>query len=385
MSKKITVLFLTVLLSCSLAGCGTDKTTLRSGDELTDAKPYKAALLVNGTLGDKSFFDSACQGLQSLEEELGADRFTFKVEQMGGTASDEAKWEPTLYDYCEDGSYDILIMGTFYMTEPLANACKDYPDQHFIIFDQQFDFDELGGQKNVYNILYKQNEIAYLVGAAAAMMTTDDTLEYVNPSDRIIGFLGGQDNSVIRDFLVGYIQGALDVDPDIQVAMAYVGNFYDSASAKDMALTQYQNGADVGFNVAGSAGLGQIAAAAQAQKYAFGVDSDQAALLPQYASYIPTSAIKNVGNSLIRAIKLDLNGQLSYGLSESLGFSQGGIELLEDEHYQNMVPEKIRDQLTEIKEQIINGEIQVPTTTGPDALTPEELQTLIDSVQIRQT
>ena len=113
-------------------------------------EPYKAALLLNGTLGDKSFYDSANEGLTKLQEELGEDKFTFKVEQMGATSADEAKWEPTLYDYCDDGSYDVIICGTYQMLAALTNAANDYPDQKFIYFDEMFDF-SAGGEENVYN------------------------------------------------------------------------------------------------------------------------------------------------------------------------------------------------------------------------------------------
>ncbi len=112
-----------------------------------------------------------------------------------------------------------------------------------------------------------------------------------------------------------------------------------------MALTQYKNGADVGFNVAGSAGLGQIEAAVDSDRYAFGVDSDQAALLPDYAANIPTSAIKNVGNSLIRAIKMDMEDELAYGTLEYLGFAEGGVELVEDAHYEEVVRKKSAQKL----------------------------------------
>ena len=105
-----------------------------------DCEPYKAALLLNGTLGDKSFYDSANAGLEALQEELGDDKFTFKVEQMGATSADEAKWEPTMYDYCDDGSYDVIICGTYQMLDALTNAAADYPDQKFIFFDEAFDF-----------------------------------------------------------------------------------------------------------------------------------------------------------------------------------------------------------------------------------------------------
>lgn len=383
MKKKIVAVLLSAAMALSLAACGGGESKeTADGGSADSSEPYKAALLINGTLGDKSFYDSANEGLTKLQEELGEDKFEFKVEQMGATSADEAKYEPTLYDYCDDGSYDVIIVGTFQLKDALQKASADYPDQKFIYFDEQYDFESQGGE-NVYNVLYKQNEVSYLVGAAAAMMTTDSTLPYVDPSNKVIGFLGGQDNSIISDFLIGYIQGAKDMDPDVQVAVAYVGNFYDSASGKDMALTQYQNGADVGYNVAGSAGLGQIEAAASSQKYAFGVDSDQAALLPDYAEFIPTSAIKNVGNSLIRAIKADLEGNMKLGETEYLGFAEGGVELVEDAHYEEVVPENIRTKIEELKQQIIDGEITVPTTVGENAISNEEVQAMVDSVKVK--
>lgn len=267
------------------------------------------------------------------------------------------------------------------MLDALTNAAADYPDQKFIFFDEAFDF-STGGEDNVYNVMYKQNEVSYLIGAMAAMMTTDESLDMIDPSNKIIGFLGGMENSVINDFLVGYIQGAKDVDADTQVALAYVGNFYDSAAGKDMALTQYQNGADVGFNVAGSAGLGQIEAAVDAKRYAFGVDSDQAAVLPDYAANIPTSALKNVGNSLIRAIKEDMDGELPYGTLEYLGLSDGGVELVEDDHYKEVVPEEIRTKIEDLKQQIIDGKITVPTALGDDAMSEDDIKALIDSAKV---
>lgn len=118
---------------------------------------------------------------------------------------------------------------------------------------------------------------------------------------------------------------------------------------------------DVGYNVAGNAGLGQIEAAGDTNLYAFGVDSDQASLLPDYAKNIPTSALKNVGNSLYRAINLDLEGNLEYGTTEVLGFAEGGVELVKDAHYEEMLPENIRTTLDELEQKIISGEIVVDT------------------------
>ena len=342
---------------------------------------YKAALLLNGNLGDKSFYDSANEGLTRLRDELGSDVFDFKVEQMGGTAADESKWEPTLLDYCDSGEYDVIIMGTWQMAAPLATASADYPDQKFILFDEQFDFEGNGNPDNIYNVLYKQNEVSYLVGAAAAMMTTDADLEGIDPDNHVIGFLGGMDNNVINDFLVGYIQGAADIDPDIEVAVGFVGDFVDSTKGKDIALSQYQSGADVGFNVAGNAGLGQIEAAKDEGKYAFGVDSDQAALLPDYADCIPTSALKNVGQSLYLAIQKDMLGELAYGTTETYGFKEGGVALVKDAHYEEILPESIRTKLDELEQSIIDGDIVVKSAYDSD-MDQAAIDALKDSVKV---
>ena len=143
----------------------------------------------------------------------------------------------------------------------------------------------------------------------------------------IIGFLGGMDNSVINDFLVGYIQGAAGHRSGYRKWQSGICRRFRVTlqQGKDIALSQYQSGADVGFNVAGNAGLGQIEAAKDEGKYAFGVDSDQAALLPDYADYIPTSALKNVGQSLYLAIQKDMLGELKYGTEETYGFKEGGV------------------------------------------------------------
>ncbi|NLJ57952.1 MAG: BMP family ABC transporter substrate-binding protein, partial [Tissierellia bacterium] len=311
-------------------------------------------------------------------DELGTDVFDFKVEQMGATAADEPKWTPTLLDYCETGEYDVIIIGTWQMIEGLEEAALQFPDQKFIFFDETFDYSK-GDYNNIYNVLYKQNEVSFLVGAAAAMMTTDDRLPMIDPETKAIGFLGGMENPIINDFLLGYIQGAKHVLSDVKVAIGYVGNFYDSAAGKDIALVQYQSGGvDVGYNVAGAAGLGQIEAAEVAKRYAFGVDSDQAALLPEQAEYIPTSALKNVGNSLIRAIKLDLEGELEYGTAEYLGFAEGGVNLVKDAHYESMLPEDIRAKIDELEQDIIDGKIIVDTAFGK---TTEEIEEIKKSVE----
>lgn len=355
--KKLLAFILAAAMVFSLVACGGAESGEEAGSDV-----YKAVYLATGTLGDKSFHDSANAGLQQLKDELGADVFDFKVEQMGAAASDEAKYEPTLLDYCDSGEWDIIICGSWTMHDYVAAASADYPEQKFIFFDEIFDFEAAGNPENVLNILYKQNEVSYLVGAAAAMMTTDASIPGIDPATKKVGFLGGQDNKVINDFLAGFEQGAKDVDPAMEVVVSYVGSYEDSTKGKDLSLAQFQNGVDVGFNVAGNSGLGQIEAAKETGCYAFGVDADQAAILPDYAANIPSSALKSVGNSLYAAIKADMEGTLEFGTVEHLGFTEGGVALVKDAHYEEMIPAAIREKLDELEQKIIAGEIVVNTT-----------------------
>lgn len=339
---------------------------------MTASAQLRVALLINGTLGDRSFFDSAANGMEIIKKELGVRT---KVIEM---SYDPSKWEPTLADV-SDMNWDIIIVGTWQMTEYLEKIAAQHPEKKYIIFDTSVDYSK-GNLDNVYSILYKQNEGSFLAGALAAMVTTSD-LPLAN-DDKYIGFLGGMDIPVINDFLVGYIQGAKYVEPGIKVAISYIGDFADSAKGKEMALAQYNLGVDVGFNVAGQAGLGQIEAAKDAQRYAIGVDSDQALLFeenaPEKSELILTSMMKRVDNSLVRAIKLYQEGKLEFGKAEALGIKEGAVGLADNKYYQMLVTDEMRDTLSELKEKIESGEIKVESAIG---MSNERLDEIRNSVR----
>lgn len=364
--KKVWILVIVLALLVSLAACGTKAPeTPGAPADGEPTKSLKVALLLNGTLGDKSFFDSSDRGLKLAKEKFG-DKFEYKTVEM---TTDETKWLPTLYDYADAKTWDIIIVGTWQMVEPLAEVAPKYPDQKFIIFDEAMDYDA-GDFKNVYSILYKQNEVSFLAGAVAAELSETN----------IIGFLGGAENPVINDFLVGYIQGAKHVEPAIRVVVSFVGNFYDTPKGKDLALAQYQQkNVDVGYNVAGLAGLGQIDAAQEVGKLAIGVDSDQALIFgAPTANFIPTSALKNVDLSILRAVELEYEGKTPYGEVENLGIAENGVGIADNEYYQKLVPEDVRKEVADLSAQILSGEIVVDTAFGK---TNEEIQQIKDAVK----
>ena len=360
-----------------LFGCGSDKDTAKdSGKEASDeasGEKVKVSLLVTGSFGDKAFNDSAQAGMERLESEMG-DKVEIEMIEMG---NDKTKFEGSLLDASESDA-DIIVTGLWDMKEITENVAQDFPDKKYIIYDTDIDY-AAGDLSNVYSMSYKQNEGAFLAGVLAASATVSD-MEHAN-ADATIGFVGAKDTAaVINDSAVGFIEGARFVNPDIKVLVSYVGSYVDSATAKELALTQYSSGADVVFVAAGLASVGAIEAAAESQKYIIGVDSDQALAYegkPE-AEYIISSAIKGVGDSIVKAVERSLNDELPYGEHEILGLEDEVVGLADNEIYQSAVPEDVRAAVDAAKEKLLAGEVTVDTAFGMDEA---KLKEIIGSAQ----
>ena len=369
MKRLVSIALVAVMAGLLLSGCAPKQATPTTPAQTTlPGTGKRVILLVNGNLGDKSFFDSANAGMERIKKELGCET---KVLEMG---TDPSKWEPTLTDVSGQ-NWDLIIVGTWQMTENLQKVAPKFPNKKYIIFDTTVDYTK-AKYENVYSVMYSQNEGSYLAGVLAASVTTSK-MPKANDK-KIIGFLGGQDIDVINDFLVGYIEGAKSVVPDIKVAISYVNDFANPAKGKEMSLAQYDLGADIGFNVAGGSGLGQLDAAKEKDKYAIGVDSDQAMLFkdsdPKKAELTLTSMLKRVDNSLFRAVKLWLEGKLTFGKAETLGLKDDAVGLAENEFYKKNVPQEIQAKVTEAKNKIASGQVKVGTAFGMDKKALEDLK-----------
>lgn len=381
MKKKIVCGTLAAVLAASmLFGCSSNSAASSGAEGQTaeaaqteSGDKLKVSLLVTGSFGDKAFNDSAQAGMEKLQADMG-DKVEVQMIEMG---NDKTKFEGSLLD-ASDSDADVIIVGTWDMKEILENVAQEYPDKKYIIFDTDVDY-TLGDLSNVYSMSYKQNEAAFLAGVLAASVTSSD-MEYAN-EDAVIGFVGAKDTAaVINDSAVGFIEGAQFINPDIKVLVSYVGSYVDSAMAKELALTQYSSGADCVFVAAGPASVGVIEAAAESQKYVIGVDSDQALAYegqPE-ANYIISSAIKGVGDSLYNSIERDLAGELPYGEYEILGLADGAVGLADNEIYQTVVPEDIRNTVNDAKDKILASEVTVDSAYGMDEAT---LDGIISSAQ----
>lgn len=363
--KKLIALMLALVLAVAAFGCN----NAPANDDGNDNKDgngdvYNVVSLVNGNLGDKSFFDSAEAGLKALQD---AGRITYKTIEMGGTDEDQPKWLETLYEVAESGEYDLIICGTYQMPEYLKEVATKYPDQKFLIYD---DTTHVGENANVVNFSYKQNDMGYLVGVFAAAMTSETSVANIN-AEKVVGFVGGVDSPVINDFLYGFLQGVQDTDPEVKVDTRYVNSYVDSPAAKELALSMINdNACDIIWGVAGLSGNGAAEACSETGKSWFiGVDSDQELTLPDAQKAITlTSGLKNIGQSLIWFFdKWDAGeAEALFGTQVNLGLNEGGVGIVTDKNFTNVAPQAVQDAVLAAQEKVANGEITVPTAIGDE-------------------
>ena len=325
-------------------------------------EPLRVVSVINGTLGDKSFFDSAQRGMDAIADEYDIETDTVEL------GIDPANWEPGLLDVMSDtDSYDILIAGTWQMVGFMAANAHNYPDKLFMFYDAGMPYDDaetcVDACANVYSMTYAQNQGSFLAGVYAAAVTMSG-IEGTNDAPTI-GAVGGQQIPVIDDFIVGYEQGACLVNPDTVSIVQYAGSWNDPARGKEITLAMYEQGADIVFQIAGGTGVGVFEAAHEQGRYAIGVDSDQAVIVaetdPDQAERILTSMLKNVDNSIFRAVTLHLEGELPYGSVENLGIPEGGVGLAKNDFYDMATSDEIKAMVEAAEAAVVNGDIEVQT------------------------
>lgn len=376
--KKWMGLGMAGIMAFSLAACGgggsTSDTTAAGGEdaaaegeggEVAAGDVDKTIAYIVGSLGDKSFNDSGESGMVKLRE-MGWDCKTIEA----GDETKADKWEDTMLDAIDEGYHFIVASSTY--RDIIMKLAEEYPENQFVVFDDSMDEEEI--PDNVAFIFYAQNEGSYMVGQLAAGMTESG----------VVAVNVGMDNPVISDFVTGFINGVQDYDPNVKVVKAAVGSWTEPAKMKELCLTQARDkNADVFYQVAGGSGAGLFEACKENGTWAIGVDSDQYAYYkesenPELADVILTSMLKNVGDSFVSFFGQVEEGADVWGKVNSLGLKDNAVGYVDNDFFQENVPQEVRDKMAESKEKIVSGEIDVKSYY--DFADESEYQALLDSV-----
>ncbi|WP_017581572.1 BMP family lipoprotein [Nocardiopsis valliformis] len=297
-----------------------------------------------GGRGDRSFNDSAYRGLEQAAEELGVQTQDF--EPADGEA--ESAKEERLATMAEEG-YDLVIAVGFAYDAAVQSVAPDYPEVDFAIVDS-----EIEGIDNVTSLVFAEEQASFLAGAAAALTTEEDH----------VGFIGGVETPLIRKFEAGFLAGVEHVNEDIDVEINYLSQppdfagFNDPAQGREAAQAQYDRGADVIYHAAGASGNGILQSAVENEFTFIGVDSDQYENAEdEQKPYVLTSAIKQVDVSVFELISAAVDGNVEGGI-QRFDLSDGGVDYTTSN---GEAIEPIQEELDELKQQIIDGDIEVPT------------------------
>ena len=336
MKKLISLILVVSMVLVAVMALGA--CTNNSGGE-----DLKVAVVLAGATGDRSFYDSANEGLQALESAGGVKGTLIECQ------NDASLFTTNLISAAE--SNDVVVAVGWEFWDALVEYAPQLPDTKFIFVDNDLD----GVGDNLLSITYAQNEGSFLVGYIAGKLTTTGK----------IGAVGGEDSDTINDFLVGYEAGAKYADPNVQVQIKYADTYEDPAKGKELALVLYDDGCDIVFQVASRTGEGVFEAAAERGLYAIGVDGDQKYINPDV---IICSMIKQVGLSIEQTVSALLKDDTwDGGQIWVADMSTGLVDVAygDDSMIQQVSPE-LKAEVEQIKADIIAGKIKVPTAFNSD-------------------
>lgn len=323
-----------------LSACATDA---ESGDSNADVSSGSAALVIaQGGLGDQSYNDLALKGFKKAVAD--ADISGAPIE-----SSDIVGQGEQVLRRAGQANMGLIIDLEYSHSEIVPKVAADFPKSNWVIVNAVSEGD------NVASVLFQEQEGSYLAGALAALQTTNTSDPKIN-ADKTIGVIGGTSGAGIDKFIVGFIQGAHDIDPSVEVLSAYSNDFADPTKGQQLAQSMFDQGADIIYTVAGATGMGVIQAATQNDRYAIGVDDNQDAVAP---GNVLTSMIKRTDVAVESIVKAYTDGSFPGGTIVSLGLKEDAVGLTDFEYTKDAIGQANIDKIKTIKQNIIDGTVEV--------------------------
>ena len=329
------------------AGAGTDTTAAdEGGDGGGEGGDFKACQVTDaGGIDDRSFNQTAYDGLLQAEEELGVE--TAFLESGG-----EEDYAPNI-DALIAQDCDLIVTVGFLLGDATQVAAEANPDQDFAIVD--FAYDE--PIDNVKPLLFNTNEAAFLAGYVAAGTTQSG----------IVGTFGGINIPSVTIFMDGFLAGIehhnTEKGTDVRLLGwdgadgLFTGDFEDQDKGRQQAQSLLDEGADIILPVAGPVGLGAAAAVRDAgNAKVIWVDTDGCVSAEEYCDIFLTSIEKKIDNAVLEAVEQaqagELTGEPYFGTLENEGVAISPFHEFEDE-----IPQELKDEVEALQEAIIAGDV----------------------------
>jgi basic membrane protein A and related proteins len=294
------------------------------------AGPLKVGILIPGSKSDKGWMESGYDGLVAAQKKYGDKIKVQMIENINYADMDQA--------LTNLATNNDLVIGVGGQTQAAVyKIAKRFPKVKFSI---------VGGNEgeslpNVAGYDVKQAEIAFVAGAAAAMLSKNGAVSYV----------GGLEIPSIVNAGKEFGNGAKYINPKIKYFENYTGDFDDVAKSKEATLAAIAQGADIHYHILNLGLRGMEQAAKDKGTHIIGSYTDRCGSDPLYVAY----SITGVGFQVQYAIDQAVSGEWKPGYKE-FGLKMG--PQASDMVVCGGTPEQ-KAKLDGIKKDILSGKIKV--------------------------
>jgi len=307
------------------------------GHDEPAADVFRVALLTPGSIADGGWNAGAYEGLLAIQSQLGAEVRHVETRTP-------ADFEEGFRDFARRG-YDLVFGHGFEYQEAAAKVAAGHPDTVFITTSGNT------LRPNVAPMVFELEQAIYLCGVMAARMTRTGTL----------GLIGGIDLPSIRSTFIAFRAGARAARPDVVVRDVFIGNFDDTAAAREAARALLEEGADLLLHQANDAGRGVFRAVAERSRaggrvFAFGTNRNQNGMAPEV---VLASATLDIPAAFVEVAR-----RVQTGTFESkplrLGMREGIVALEISPLLADQVPPEVLDELASLESEIRSGALEAP-------------------------
>jgi basic membrane protein A and related proteins len=309
-----------------------------------------------GGVDDRSFNQTAHDGLVQAEEELGVDTQVLESQS-------DADFEPNINTFIDQGC-DLIVTVGFLLGDATAAAAEANPDQKFAIVDFDF-FDADSGEDvtydNVRELTFATDEAAFLAGYVSAAVSESGTL----------GTFGGLNIPTVTIFMNGFQRGMEYYNDQEGGSVQLKGwnaenqnglfaeSFEDADKGRQLGQDLINEGADVIMPVAGPVGIGTAEAVREAGNASMvWVDTDGCESAADFCDLFLTSVVKNMDVAVFDAIEAALNDEFEGGLYVGT-LENEGVGIAPYNEFDDDVPQEVKDAVDEIRQGIIDDSISV--------------------------
>lgn len=300
------------------------------------AADFKVALLTPGPISDQSWNGGAYAGLQRIRDSLGA-----RISHV--QTKTPAEFEENFRQYGAQG-YRVVFGHGFEFQDAAVRVAPDYPNTLYITTSGSTTGANLAG------IRFAFEEPSYIAGVIAAGMT----------KTRRLGAIGGTELPPVKASFEAFAAGARSVDPGIEVAISYLGNWDDVTAGKEQALAQIAQGADVLFQNADAAGLGVFQAARESRKaWVVGSNADQNAIAPEVTL---GSVLIDLPLAFLTVTREIRDGTFVPRVV-AMGTASGVVRMVVNPSVRSQIPATVLQQADSVAAALASGAMRIPVAS----------------------